>query len=105
MNTALRLGLEAANGVCSSQPNVVGLLKLDLSRPTSIRLRAGEFWISAEDMQLIRELRRSGAVVRFDLVPSGMVRRFVPLDAVVVNAEGRFSTAQVFCVSPINLEV
>lgn len=107
MNTAIQAGLEAANAVCSldDNPNMVGLLKLDLSRPSSVRLRAGEFWISMADRRLLKGLYRSGAIVRFDLVPSGVMRRYVPLDTVVINAEGAFTTSQILCLGTVDLGV
>lgn len=81
----------------------VMLLELDTTRPGAIRRRNSQFWLSSEDGQLLRQLRRHGANTRFSLLPSGVTARFIPLDRVIHCAEGDYCVAQIRSLAVVDL--
>ena len=81
----------------------VMLLELDTTRPGAIRRRNSQFWLSSEDGELLRQLRRHGANTRFTLLPSGATARYIPLDRVVHQSEGDFCVAQIRSLAVVDL--
>lgn len=81
----------------------VMLLELDTTRPGAIRRRNSQFWLGAEDGELLRQLRKHGANTRFSLLPSGVTARFIALDKVVHQSEGDYCVAQIRSLAVVDL--
>ena len=81
----------------------LALLQLDVTKPCQIRRQTADYFVSVEDGQLLKALRKHGAQARFDLAPSGVTVRYVPLETLIVSTAGAFSTVQIRKISDLTL--
>lgn len=104
METAMLLALnELRQPTPTPSATQLCLVQLDITKPCQIRRQTADYFVSVEDGQLLKALRKHGAQARFDIAPSGVTVRYVPLETLIVSTAGAFSTVQIRKISDLTL--